>query len=136
MNTQELFQTAMDTVKRTESSVMHHINPRLLHAFLGLGDESGELIKQAKDQIYYDKQFTYNERIEELGDHFWYFTLAILALADQYDLKSPERIFQDIVLANAAKLRARYPEKYSDTQAIERNIVAEYQAIQEVTCRT
>lgn len=136
MNTQELFQTAVNTVKQTESNVMSGIDARLLHAILGMGDESGELVKQAKDQVFHGKTFTYNERIEELGDFFYFFTQAILALAELDGEKSPTRIFEDVILANKAKLiTARYVGGYTHGKFAKRDIVAEYQTIAEVTGR-
>lgn len=136
MNTTDLFQTSINTVKQTESNKMSGIDPRLLHAILGMGDESGELIKQAKDQVFHEKTFTYNERIEELGDFFYFFTQAIIALAEQYELKSTQRVFQDVILANEAKLiTARYKGGYTHGKFEERDVVREYQAIAKVTGR-
>ncbi len=142
MNTEELFQTAMDTVERVEQSKTYPTNPRFLHAIMGIANESGELMELVKSKMYYNKKYTYNEVIEELGDAFYYFTLAILAMAedDMVEVgadrgKSPTRVLEDVIRVNEAKLLVRYPNGYSNAGARVRNIVAEYQAIAKVTGR-
>ncbi len=53
---------------------------------------------------------------EELGDVLWY--IALLCRTHNFT-------FEKIMAKNIAKLSARYPEKFSETDAVNRNLVKE-----------
>ena len=85
----EVFERSFKTMKRTEISIMHKVNERILHGILGIVDEAGELIKLVKDRIYYNKPDNMTNLKEELGDLWWYYTLLLDEIAI-LDGKTPE----------------------------------------------
>jgi NTP pyrophosphatase (non-canonical NTP hydrolase) len=77
---------------------------RLMTAAVGLSAEAGEFTEIVKKIAFQGKEFTEDNQthlIKELGDVYWYFTQALIAL--DVDLN-------DVVLTNVMKLTARYPE--------------------------
>ena len=85
---------------------------RANHAAIGIAGEAGELAAAIERWIYYGKPLDVINVKEELGDLFWY--MAEMCNALQLDMG-------DIMAANIAKLRKRYPEKYTDELAAEEN---------------
>jgi hypothetical protein len=77
---------------------------RLLTGAVGLCCESGETLEIVKKILFQGKELTPENRehlIVELGDVFWYFSQACMALGVTFD---------EVVLRNTIKLSARYPE--------------------------
>jgi hypothetical protein len=74
--------------------------------------ELGELASNLEKWLWYGKQFDGPNFAEELGDANWYQAEALNVLS----LK-----FETILAANIDKLRARYPERYTDELAAEEN---------------
>lgn len=74
--------------------------------------EGGELLSAMQRWIWYRKELDEANVKEELGDVMWYIAEVCNALG--YDLG-------EIMAANITKLRARYPEQYSDVLAAEEN---------------
>jgi NTP pyrophosphatase (non-canonical NTP hydrolase) len=93
-----------------------HVNQNVLHGALGISTEAGEILDAVKKSIFYGKPFDLVNLQEEIGDCFWY--LAILA-------KEAGMSFEDIMAQNIAKLKARYPEMFTEEKALNRNLVAE-----------
>lgn len=86
---------------------------RLLHAAMGLCTEAGEFLDMLKKHILYGKPLDEVNLKEELGDKLWYTALAL------DELKST---FGEVMEVNIAKLRARYPNKFTETDAINRDL--------------
>lgn len=108
-------------VKRTEPEKYlfkktGSVTPRIEHAVMGIVTEAGELMDDIKRAKIYGAKLDKIHLVEEMGDVFWY--LAVLA----DDLKVS---FEEIWDKNIKKLRARYPDKYSDRHAIKRNLKSE-----------
>lgn len=83
----------------------------LLHAQTGMTTELGEFASEVKRMAFYDKPLTIEMHAhmrEELGDILWYVALAATAL--QVNLS-------ELAEANIAKLRKRFPEKFSPAAA-------------------
>lgn len=95
-----------------DSFPAHERNVDLLHALLGLAGEVGELIDPVKKAMFYGKPLDVENITEETGDLLWYIA-GPLCRALGADLG-------EIAAANVAKLRARYPDRYTDAAAIER----------------
>lgn len=89
---------------------------RLLHAFIGIGTESGELQDALKKHIWYGKPLDVVNVEEELGDVMWYWAVACDAIG-----ANPTEILE----RNIAKLRKRYPEKFTAEQAVNRDLAGE-----------
>jgi NTP pyrophosphatase (non-canonical NTP hydrolase) len=107
--------------RTTESADMNMImqrlqNPetvRLLHAAMGLATESGEFVDQLKKHIFYGKPIDIINIKEETGDVMWYIAVAINVLQTTLD---------DIMEGNIEKLQKRYPTKFTEDAALNRNI--------------
>ena len=76
---------------------------RLLTAAIGLSAEGGEFAEIVKKVTFQGKELTDDTKVHllrELGDVFWYYSQACMALG--FD-------FNQVVAQNMAKLLARYP---------------------------
>lgn len=91
-------------------------NIDLLHAGIGLATEGGEFLDALKKHIFYGKPLDTVNLAEELGDILWYVALAMRALDTTFDEQ------MDI---NIKKLSARYPEKFDEFLAENRNLQVE-----------
>jgi NTP pyrophosphatase (non-canonical NTP hydrolase) len=78
---------------------------RLFDAAAGLAEESGEILGLVRKHVFQSHPLVRDRLRIELGDALW--CLAITA-------QSAGMTLEDIAAANMAKLRARYPEGYSD----------------------
>ncbi len=120
------------------------LSPRIIHAILGLCTESGELLESAVQCLESCMPFDYMNFLEELGDVAWYEALAI----ETAKTEDPEASVEDDNAAephgsprewtheaiwekNLAKLRKRYPEKFTTSCAFNRDTDAEKQAMME-----
>lgn len=88
------------------------IGERLNHCQIGLHTEAGEFATVVKRHIFYGKPLT-EEMLanakEELGDAMWYLAIGAEALGTT---------LEQLAIDNIAKLRARFPDKFS-TEAAE-----------------
>lgn len=123
------YKNYISNAKRTEPDYTNVIgrvvNPktlRLLHGAMGLCTESSEFLDVLKKYLFYGKPMDMVNMREELGDIFWY--LAILA--DEMG----EANFTNMLQTNIAKLRTRYPEKFTEDAAQNRNLDAERGTLQ------
>lgn len=91
------------------------IDPRLFHGVIGAATESGELVEALQKAINGDDADLINI-MEEVGDSMWYFAI----LADTMGI-SIETAMERVI----AKLKKRYPEKYTDDLAENRDLAAE-----------
>lgn len=103
---------------------IYGVTPRMEHAIMGIVTEGGELMDDVKKAKIYHEKIDKKHIIEEAGDVMWY--LAILA--DSLGIS-----FEEIWEANINKLKARYPKKYSDFEAVNRDLDKEKQALGNVT---
>lgn len=84
---------------------------RLLDAAAGLAEESGEILGLVRKHAFQSHALQ-REKLEiELGDALW--CLAVTA-------RSAGMTLEQVAAANVAKLRARYPDGYSDEASRER----------------
>lgn len=112
MSPKEYQDLAVTTAKMFPEGMM--VAPQLsniLHATLGIAGEAGELVDAVKKTVIYNKPLDLVNFREELGDILWYVALGCHAA----DLN-----MEEIMQENIAKLKKRYPEKYTDAAAIER----------------
>lgn len=91
-------------------------NIRLLHGSIGACTEAGEMIDALKKHIYYGKPLDKVNLLEECGDLLWYCSIIMDALGASY---------QEVMQTNIEKLAARYPDKFSEESAINRNLDVE-----------
>ena len=92
-------------VKRINELDKENINiSRLLTAAIGLSAEGGEFAEIVKKVAFQGKELDPDVKIHllrELGDVFWYYSQACMALG--FD-------FNQVLAQNMAKLLARYPD--------------------------
>jgi NTP pyrophosphatase (non-canonical NTP hydrolase) len=79
---------------------------------MGISGEAGEISAAIERWIYYGKPLDLVNVKEELGDLLWYTAEMCNALG--FDMG-------EVMAANIAKLRQRYPDRYTDTLAAEEN---------------
>lgn len=95
-----------------------------LHKVLGMVTETGELADIFKKNLAYGKEIDWVNVEEELGDLLWY-VFAFCSIANLDSEKILER--------NLAKLRIRYPDKFTKKRAIKRNLKKERETLENVT---
>lgn len=89
---------------------------RLLHGSFGIGSESGEVLDAIKRFVFYGKPVDRINLIEEAGDLLWYINLILDAVGSDLN-EAKER--------NIAKLKARYGDKFTEAQALNRDLTKE-----------
>jgi NTP pyrophosphatase (non-canonical NTP hydrolase) len=115
---------------RTEAPITQEVrgrimdNARELHAILGKLTEIGELADAFKKHIFYGKPLDLPNVHEEIGDGFWYDALLLDSTGGNWD-----RV-QD---RNIAKLKARYPDKFTEDNAINRDLDNERKVLEDNT---
>lgn len=116
MTPNEYIQKALRTESPYRFEATGDVTARIEHAVMGAVTESGELMDAVKKSKIYGRALDRVNLVEEVGDIMWY--LAILA--DELGVS-----FEDIWEKNINKLRQRYPEKYSDERAENRDVATE-----------
>jgi hypothetical protein len=91
------------------------INPRLFHAIIGILTEAGELATILINHLQGEELDTVN-MLEEFGDIAWYQAIA-------YDELNVDPYHPLVAVIN--KLRARYPNKFTSDDAINRDVDSE-----------
>ena len=94
---------------------------RLLHAAIGLCTEAGEFLDALKKHIFYGKSLDLVNLKEELGDSSWYERIALDALEVRY---------LDMLQTNVDKLYARFPEKFAEDKALNRDLEKEREILE------
>lgn len=92
------------------------VEPDILHAWLGVTTECGESGDVIKKALIYGKEPDLINLDEEFGDKLWYIAL--------YCWKR-KITFSDLFDSTIAKLQKRFPEKFTENEAINRDVVAE-----------
>ena len=92
-----------------------------VHMLFGMITEVGELIDGYKKELAYNKHLDTVNVKEEIGDLMWY--IANFCRMNGFDL-------EEILDTNIAKLRARYPEKFTEEKAINRDLDKETQILE------
>lgn len=116
----EEMQRFVEDAKRTEPDYMmalHRLKDprtvRLLHAAIGMATEAGEFLDMLKKHIFYGKPIDMVNAVEEIGDSTWYERIGCDALETSY---------LDMLQRNVDKLKARFPDKFKESDATNRNL--------------
>jgi len=96
-------------------------NIRLLHAGIGLATESGEFLDALKKAIFYGKELDRVNLQEEIGDLLWYCAIALDELGGDFD---------STMSINIQKLKARFPNKFTEEDAENRNLDKEREILE------
>ena len=84
---------------------------RLLDAAAGLAEEAGEVLGLVRKHLFMAHDLDRERLQKELGDVLWCLTITA---------QSAGLSLEEVAEANVAKLKARYPEGYTDTRSRER----------------
>ena len=87
-----------------------------VHMIFGMQTESAELADAYKKHIAYGKELDLVNVKEELGDLMWY--IANMCNLHGWDMR-------DLMETNINKLQARYPEKFTNENAMNRDLSKE-----------
>jgi len=114
----------VEDAKRTES-IQFNINSkddqRLIHAAFGLCTEAGEFADAVKKYVFYGSKLDIVNLKEEMGDIFWYLAIAADALGTTFD-EEQRRVID--------KLKTRYPEKFTQEAAENRDLETERKVLE------
>ncbi len=84
---------------------------QVLHAAMGMSGEAGEVVDYYKKVLFHGHQLDRDKLIDETGDVLWYVAAMSLALGVS---------LEEIAEHNIAKLRKRYPHKFTNELSIKR----------------
>jgi NTP pyrophosphatase (non-canonical NTP hydrolase) len=93
----------------------------LIHASMGLVTEAGEFQDMIKKHLYYGRELDEVNLKEEVGDLLWYCAIALNALGTD---------FETVMQTNIDKLKARFPEKFTEEKANSRNLEKEREILE------
>jgi NTP pyrophosphatase (non-canonical NTP hydrolase) len=94
---------------------------RLMHGAIGMATEVGELQDAIKKLFIYGKELDGVNVMEECGDVLWYIALALDAV---------DCTMEQCMARNIAKLQKRFPERFTEEQALVRDLDAERAALE------
>lgn len=106
MNLDEYQQLALRTAGHREDT-----EKVLTYTALGLTGESGEVAEMIKKAFYHGHPLDRKALSKELGDVLWY----LAVMADGLELSLAQ-----IASENIEKLRARYPDGFSEEHSLDR----------------
>jgi len=118
MNYEEFNKLAL----RTESPNFHQPDPRILHAAIGCVTESGEMLDALKKQMYYGRELDLTNVKEEAGDILWYLAILFDTVGTDFGTEM-QRVIN--------KLKTRFPEKFEDDLAHNRDLEAERKVLED-----
>lgn len=99
-----------------------HVDPRVLHGIIGIATESSELIEATLNHLVLLEKLDSVNVQEEIGDIFWYVAILIDSVGGDWDT------IQETVIA---KLKKRYPDKFTSENAINRDLDAERKLLED-----
>jgi len=93
------------------SNTLRPMEQHIIHAHMGISSEAGEIGDCIKKHYIYNQPLDYCNLIEECGDILWYVSLMVSACGSTLEQTMEQ---------NIEKLKIRYPEKFTEQDAIER----------------
>ncbi len=108
----------------TESDNFNLPNKRVLHAAMGLVTESAELMDALKKSTFYGRDLDIVNVKEEAGDILWY----LAVLFDEIDTD-----FETEMNRVIEKLKERFPEKFNERDAYDRDTASERKVLEKQT---
>ena len=109
-------------LRTAPTSNISDLKSDMIHASLGIGGESGEILDIVKKHAFYGKPLDRTKLLEEIGDLLWYVNLLI---------HNADSDFNEVFEMNIRKLEARYPDlRFDANKAINRDTAAEAAAME------
>lgn len=99
-----------------------HVGIDLIHGIIGKATEAGESLEALFAATIEGVPLDAVNVIEETGDGFWYDAITLAALQSN---------FGEAQTINIAKLRKRYPEKFTEYDATNRDLPAERKILEQ-----
>ncbi len=84
---------------------------RLLHAGIGMSGETGEVLDCLKKTMMYGKKLDIDNLKEECGDILWYMAIMLDEIGSS---------FEEVMRLNHEKLSRRYPNGFTEKDALAR----------------
>jgi NTP pyrophosphatase (non-canonical NTP hydrolase) len=113
--------TDLDDYRKMAERCQNETTLKILHAVMGMVTEAGELMDAVKRHLIYGAPIDRVNIKEENGDSFWY--QALLARASGFT-------FPECMDANIVKLLKRFPEKFTEDRALNRDLDEERKALE------
>lgn len=107
--------TYQEKTKRTLAPLPTQFEDEL-HMAMGLVTEAGEFLDVYKKKLAYKKEIDYVNLKEEIGDLLWY-------ISNFCNMKGWS--MEEVMDINIKKLEKRYPEKFTEEKAINRDLEGE-----------
>jgi NTP pyrophosphatase (non-canonical NTP hydrolase) len=98
------------------------ITPGMQHAVDGMVTEVGELVDAFKRHKFYKKELDKVNVVEEMGDVCWYLSIMLKELGVSW-----EQMWE----WNIMKLQKRFPDKFSEDKALNRDLDSERKVLEE-----
>lgn len=95
------------------------VPPHIIHAILGIATEGVELVQALLTALENNTELDMPNIYEESGDFFWYIPLLMSMEKDK------EALFNLILRTNLLKLKERFEDKFTEDEAINRDLAAE-----------
>ena len=92
----------------------------VIHAALGIMSEAGEIVSEILAASVEGRQLDLINLREEAGDVLWYQSLLLRSIGCDFDTCAE---------VNINKLRARYPDQFTEDKAVNRNIDQEQEVL-------
>ena len=104
------------------------IDPRVFHALIGIATEAAELMEALDKTLSDNEDMDYVNVLEEFGDINWYEAIGVDAISSHLD---GGRDFESVLTVNIDKLKKRFPEKFTNEEAINRNLEEERKILED-----
>lgn len=107
MNPQEY----IEETRRTRPDKKGRLDMHFMQSVMGIASEAGEIVGATEKTLCQGHDLDAGKLKKEVGDLMWY----VAMLLDEFDWT-----FEEVFDANIAKLRTRYPEKFSTKDSVNR----------------
>lgn len=131
LKSEEYIEKVLVTIPSDSEAVMERFKDStsidMLHAAMGMVTEAAEIMDMLKKHLFYGKDFDFVNIEEELGDSDWYHSFMIHTLRMKEYHTSWEKIWEK----NINKLKERYGDKFSEYDALNRDLDEERRVLEE-----
>lgn len=107
-------------VKKQDADFTDSETMDIIHAIWGIQSELGEIAEEVIRAKIEGREFNFTNLKEEAGDIMWYMALLLRAVGSD---------FESVAFSNISKLKARYPDKFTTKDAVDRDLDAELKAL-------
>lgn len=104
-------------------NTLENVDANVLHGILGVISEAGELAELLCTAIMTGQPINRPRTIDESGDILWYMAMLYRAIDSSFD---------EAMVKNIAKLKARFPDKFEASLAINKDTAVEQAAVDDL----